>query len=95
MITIAGRAIGVGHPAFIVAELSANHHQDLQTAVTLVREARRAGADAVKLQTYTPDTMTLNLDAPGFRIIGGPWAGRNAVRPVTPKRTCRGRGTPI
>lgn len=76
MITIAGRAIGRGHPAFIVAELSANHRNDVKTALALVREARRAGADAIKLQTYTPDTMTVDVDAPPFRIDAGPWAGR-------------------
>jgi N-acetylneuraminate synthase len=76
MISIAGRPIGPGHPAFIVAELSANHRHDLKTALTLVAEAARAGADAIKLQTYTPDTMTLNVDAPPFRIDSGLWAGR-------------------
>ncbi len=76
MIAIAGRAIGAGEPAFIVAELSANHRHDLKTALALVREARRAGADAIKLQTYTPDTMTLDLAVPPFRIAGGMWGGR-------------------
>jgi N-acetylneuraminate synthase len=76
VITIAGRAIGPGNPAFIVAELSANHRHELGTALALVREARRAGADAIKLQTYTPDTMTLDVDSPVFRIAGGPWGGR-------------------
>jgi pseudaminic acid synthase len=76
VITIAGRAIGPGEPAFIVAELSANHRRDVQTALALVRAARRAGADAIKLQTYTPDTMTVDVDAPPFRIEGGMWGGR-------------------
>ena len=76
MITIAGRSIGRGTPVFIVAELSANHRQELGTALALVREARRAGADAIKLQTYTPDTMTVDVDSPLFRIAGGPWRGR-------------------
>jgi pseudaminic acid synthase len=76
VITIAGREIGRGHPAFIVAELSANHRQDLKTALALVREARRAGADAIKLQTYTPDTMTVDVDSPVFRIEAGLWSGR-------------------
>jgi pseudaminic acid synthase len=76
VITIAGRPIGPGQPTFIVAELSANHRHDLNIALTLVAEAARAGADAIKLQTYTPDTMTLNLDAPAFRIEGGMWGGR-------------------
>jgi pseudaminic acid synthase len=76
VITIAGRAIGPGHPAFIVAELSANHRHELQTAIAIVKAARRAGADAIKLQTYTPDTMTIDVDAAPFRIAGGPWGGR-------------------
>jgi pseudaminic acid synthase len=76
MISIAGRAIGPGHPALIVAELSANHRHDLKTALRLVAQAARAGADAIKLQTYTPDTMTLNLDSGPFRIDSGPWSGR-------------------
>ena len=77
MIRIAGRPIGQGHPAYVVAELSANHHHDFDKAVSLVREARRAGADAVKLQTYTAETMTIRSDAPEFRIgADSTWAGR-------------------
>src|SRR5262249_29198649 len=76
VITIAGRPIGHGHPVFIVAELSANHRHDLNTALALVREARRAGADAIKLQTYTPDTMTIDVDSAPFRITTGTWGGR-------------------
>jgi len=76
VITIAGRSIGRGKPVFIVAELSANHRHQLGTALALVREARRAGADGIKLQTYTPDTMTVDVDSPLFRIAGGPWGGR-------------------
>jgi N-acetylneuraminate synthase len=64
---IAGRAIGPGHPVYIIAELSANHGHDEQVAVDLVRAAAAAGADAVKLQTYTPDTITIDSDAPPFR----------------------------
>lgn len=77
MIRIAGRAIGPGHPAYLVAEISANHHQQFDQAAALIREAARAGADAVKLQTYTAETMTLNSDAALFQIRdGGPWTGR-------------------
>ena len=77
MIEIAGRRIGRGHPAFVVAELSANHHGSLDEAVALVRAAKRAGADAVKLQTYTADTMTLDVDSDLFRLdANSPWAGR-------------------
>ena len=68
MIAIGGRTIGRGQPTYLVAELSANHHGDLDRAIALVRAAKRAGADAVKLQTYTADTMTLDLDLPLFRL---------------------------
>ena len=77
MITIDGRQIGKGHPTYIVAEISGNHHQDFEQAVDLVRAAKRAGADAVKLQTYTADTMTIDSDAPLFRLgSDSAWAGR-------------------
>jgi N-acetylneuraminate synthase len=77
MIRIAGRAIGQGCPAYLVAEISANHHHAFDQAVALVREAGRAGVDAVKLQTYTAATMTLDTDAALFRIgESSPWAGR-------------------
>ena len=73
---IARRSIGPGHPVYIVAELSANHHQDLETARSLVRAAASAGADAVKFQTYTPDTLTLDLRTGPFRIQQGTiWDG--------------------
>ena len=65
--SIAGRPIGPGHPVYIIAELSANHGHDEQVAIDLVRAAAAAGADAVKLQTYTPDTITIDSDAPPFR----------------------------
>ena len=64
---ILGRRIGPGEPVFVVAELSANHHQRLENAVRLVHEAKAAGADAVKLQTYTPDTITLDVRSDIFR----------------------------
>lgn len=74
---IAGRRIGPGEPTYVIAELSANHGQDLDEAVRLVRAAAEAGADAVKLQTYTPDTITLDSDRPEFRISSGTvWDGR-------------------
>ena len=75
--SIAGRRIGAGAPVYVIAEVSANHGQDYETAVRLVRGARDAGADAVKLQTYTPDTITIDSDAPAFRNgTGSLWAGR-------------------
>ena len=76
-IQIQGRRIGAGYPVYVVAELSANHRQDLQQAMALIRAAKEAGADAVKLQTYTPDTMTIRSERRDFRIEGGtPWDGR-------------------
>jgi N-acetylneuraminate synthase len=74
---ISGRAIGVDLPAYLVAELSGNHHQRFDEAVKMVRAAAEAGADAVKLQTYTPDTMTIDCDSGHFRIGEGTvWEGR-------------------
>jgi pseudaminic acid synthase len=76
-ITIGGRWVGPGQPAYIIAELSANHEGDFENAAELVRAAARAGADAVKLQTYTADGMTLPSDQPPFRVGGGtPWGGK-------------------
>ena len=75
-LAIAGRPIGPEHPPFVIAELSGNHNADLGRALRLIDAAAAAGADAVKLQTYSPDTITLDHDGPGFRIEGGLWAGR-------------------
>ncbi|MDQ1520112.1 MAG: pseudaminic acid synthase, partial [Actinomycetota bacterium] len=76
-IEIAGRAIGAGEPCYVIAELSGNHRQELQCALDLVEAAARAGADAVKLQLYTPDSLTIDSDMPAFRISGGTlWDGR-------------------
>lgn len=76
VISIAGREISRNHPPYIIAELSANHNGRLETAMKIIEEAARAGADAVKLQTYRPDTITLDSDADDFRIKGGLWDGR-------------------
>ncbi len=73
---IAGRAVGSGAPPFVIAELSGNHNGDVDRARRLIDAAAEAGADAVKLQTYTPDTITLDHDGPGFRLEQGLWAGR-------------------
>lgn len=76
VVTIDQRPVGPGYPTYIVAELSANHHQDYDQAVALLRAARDAGADAVKLQTYTADTLTIECGEPQFHVTGGLWAGR-------------------
>lgn len=60
---------------FIIAELSANHNGSKQTAIDSIREAKKAGADAIKIQTYTADTLTLNCDAPDFKLGNGLWKG--------------------
>src|SRR5687768_2369791 len=74
---IAGRKIGPGEPVYVIAELSANHGQDFDTAVRMVHAAADAGADAVKLQTYTPDTITLDVRTEHFRVgEGSLWEGR-------------------
>lgn len=75
-IEIAGRPIGPEHLPYVIAELSANHNGKLETALRLIEEAKKAGADAVKLQTYKPDTITLNCDSEDFKIRGGLWDGR-------------------
>jgi N-acetylneuraminate synthase len=76
MFKIGDREIGFGQPAYIVAEMSANHGQEFDQAVRIVRAAKEAGADAVKLQTYTPDTLTIDCDRDCFRISGTLWEGR-------------------
>lgn len=69
--------IGTSYPVYIIAELSANHNQNFEQAVALIHAAKDAGADAIKLQTYTPDTITLQSDKEYFRIRGGTlWDGR-------------------
>ena len=70
------RAIGPGHPPYVIAELSANHNGDLDQALRIIDAAQQAGADAVKIQTYRPDTITLESDAPDFQITDSLWAGR-------------------
>lgn len=74
---IAGRQIGDGAPAYVIAELSANHNQRFDDALAITRAAKDAGADAIKLQTYTADTLTLDCDKEYFRIGKGTiWEGR-------------------
>ena len=73
---IAGRPVGPGHPAYMIAEVSANHNGRYEDAADLVKIAKDCGADAVKIQTYTADTLTLDVDRPEFRLSGGLWDGR-------------------
>jgi N-acetylneuraminate synthase len=77
-IQINGRVIGDRHATYIIAELSANHHQSFDRAVEIIHQAHRAGADAVKLQTYTADTLTLDSHQSHFKIQSGTvWDGRS------------------
>ena len=69
--------IGYNHPTYIIAEISCNHNQDYNKAIELIRAAKNAGANAVKFQTYTPDTITLNSDKDCFKIdCGTLWDGK-------------------
>ncbi|WP_075792943.1 pseudaminic acid synthase [Massilia putida] len=75
-VAIAGRNIGIDFPPYVIAELSANHNGRMETAMAIIEKAKQAGADAVKLQTYRPDTITLKSEHEDFRIRGGLWDGR-------------------
>ena len=73
---IEGRPIGVAHPPYVIAEMSGNHNGDMERALRLIEVAKASGADAVKIQTYTAETLTIDHDGPDFTIESGPWAGR-------------------
>ena len=78
-VTIAGRRIGPDHPPYIVAEMSGNHNGDIQRAFRILDAAKAAGADAVKIQTYRADTITIDHSGPGFVVDGGLWDGRRLI----------------
>lgn len=75
-ITINERRISTDTEPYIIAELSANHNGKIETAIDIINMAKSSGADAVKLQTYRPDTITFNSDSEDFRIHGGLWDGK-------------------
>jgi len=79
-IIINKRKIGPGKPVYIIAEMSANHNQSIDKAVKIIEAAHNSGADAVKLQTYTADTITIDCDNKYFKIKGTIWAGKNLYR---------------
>ena len=68
--------IGDNYPPYIIAEISANHNGSIENALSLIEKSHKSGANAVKIQTYRPDTITLNSQRPDFKITTGPWAGK-------------------
>lgn len=76
-ITIDGRKIGMDFSPYVIAEMSANHNAVINNAYKILDVAKKAGADAIKMQTYTPDTLTINCDSADFQLTDGLWAGRS------------------
>lgn len=75
-ISINGREIGIDYQPYIIAEMSANHNGEINNAYKIIDVAKKAGADAIKMQTYTADTLTIDLDLPDFQLTEGLWAGQ-------------------
>ena len=75
-ISINGVRIGKDFPPYVIAEMSANHNGDFKAALKIIESAAKSGANAVKIQTYKPDTITLDCDLPDFQIKDGLWEGR-------------------
>lgn len=76
-IEIAGRKVGAAYPPFVICELSGNHNGSLERGLAMIDAAAATGCDAIKIQTYTADTITMDVDRPEFRIQGGLWDGRS------------------
>lgn len=77
VLQIKGRTIGAGYPAYIIAEMSGNHAGSIERAKEIIRAAKESGADCIKIQTYTPDTITMDCDNEYFQIEQGTWNGEN------------------
>jgi N-acetylneuraminate synthase len=93
VIEIASRRIGPGYPCYIIAEMSGNHGQNFEQAVKMLEVAKEVGADAVKLQTYTADTLTIDCDNDYFRINGTLWDGHSMI--CTARRLRPGSGNRV
>lgn len=76
VISISGRKIGQKYSPYVIAEMSANHNGSIENALKIIAKAKESGVDAIKIQTYTPDTITINCNAPDFKIQNGLWSGK-------------------
>lgn len=77
VVTVGRRKIGDGYPCYVIAEMSANHAGDINRAIEIIKAAKESGADCIKIQTYTPDTMTIDCTNEYFQITQGTWRGEN------------------